>query len=123
MPLVLVKFILEEGWVTVLLHILLGRLIYVHLCHLCSSCVSSGLSLLRLLTIRCLDFLELFENVLVVQQSVREFVLEVLARQEAFDTALKHWYFQKLMNIRTLCWVALQHHGDNVRNGWTEMRR
>lgn len=70
MPLVLVKFMLEEGWVTVLLHILLGRLIYVHLCHLCSSCVSSGLSLLRLLTIRCLDFLELFENVLVVQQSV-----------------------------------------------------
>lgn len=81
MCLILLVLVVEEGRVVVLLHELLRRLIDIHVGHLfsCLSCLTSllflscGLFFLFGLLVR-LDALELLKNVLVVEQSVREFV-------------------------------------------------
>ena len=90
MLLILLILIIEEGRVIVLLHELLRWLVDIHLGHLLSSLFSSCLLGLFLLSLCSLDFLELLEDVLVMQKSVRKFVLEDIASQETLNTALNH---------------------------------
>ena len=115
--LILLIFVLKEGRVVVLLHVGLGRLVDVQLGHLFRSLLCSLLCChlgLLLLLFLLLDSLELLENILVVEQRVREFVPEQVTREEAFDAALKHRHLQQLVDGGPLCRVPLEHHGDDV---------
>ena len=110
MLLILLILIIEEGRVIVLLHELLRWLVDIHLGDLLSSLFSSRLLGLFLLSLCSLDFLELLEDVLVMQKSVREFVLEDIASQETLNTALNHRDLEKLVNSRSLRGITLEHH-------------
>ena len=118
MLLILLILIIEEGRVVVLLHVLLRRLVDLVSGLLCSSLLGFLFLLFGLL-----DFLELLEDILVVQERVRELVHEDIASQEALDTALNDGHLQQLMDSGSLGWVTLKHHGDDVRNGWAEVGR
>ena len=125
MRLVLLLLVIEEGWVVVLLHELLGRLVDIHVGHLfsslCSSCLLSLLGLFFLFLLG-LNTLELLEYILIMKQGVGKFILKRLACKESFNSALNDWYLQQLMNCWSLCWIALEHHGYDIGNGWAEMR-
>ena len=115
MLLVFCVLIVEEARVVVLLHVLLGRLVDIHVSHL----------LLGLLRLSCLlissffgffclflglNFLKLVKDVLVVKKGVRELVHEGVTLQEAVDTTLDDWDLEQLVNSRSLSWVSLEHH-------------
>ena len=127
MCLVLLILIVEEGWIVVLLHITLGRLVHAHVGYsflgLSSLLVSGCLLLFLLLLLGYSNFLEFVKHILVVQEGVRELILEVISSQETFNSPLNDWHFQKLVDIGSLCRVSLQHHGDNVCHSWAEVRR
>ena len=106
MCLVLLVLIVEEVGVVVLLHEGLWWLVNVHVGHLLSSLVSSSFLLLFLL-FALLNLFKLIEDVLVVQQCVRELVHESLASQESIDSALNYWNFQELMDCWSLRWIFL----------------
>ena len=90
---------IEERRIVVLLHELLRRLVDIHVCHLLlglPSLLLSRLSLglcLRLLllflySLLGLDLLELLEDILVMQQSVRELIPEGISLEESLNSAL-----------------------------------
>ena len=85
MFLILLVLIVEEGGIVVLLHELLRRLIDIHIGHL-FRCLASLFLLCCLLLFLSflirLDALEFLKDVLVVEQSVREFVHEDSAGEE-----------------------------------------
>ena len=72
------------------------------------------LFLLLLGFLLCLDALKLIKDVLVVQQGVGEFVHEDCPGEEPLDAALKHGYFQELVDGWPLGRVPLEHHLDDV---------
>ena len=123
MLLILLILIIEEGRVIVLLHELLRWLVDIHLSHLLGSLFSSCLLGLFLLSLGSLDFLELLEDVLVMQKSVREFVLEDVASQETLNTALNHGDLQQLVDGGSLSRITFEHHRDDVANSRAEVRR
>ena len=53
---------------------------------------------------------------------MRELVHEGSARKEPVDATFKHWHLEKLMDIRPFRWVSLEHHGEDIRYGWGEVR-
>jgi len=124
MRLILLVFVVEEGRVIVLLHELLWWLVHLHVCHLLLGlagllCCSISLLLLLLYSSGIgLDSLKLFENVLVVEERVGELVHEGRPRKEPVDTALKHGHLEKLVDCGSICGVSLEHHGDDVVDGW-----
>ena len=89
MLLILLILVIEEGRVVVLLHVLLGRLVDLVSGLLCSSLLG-----FLFLPFDLLDFLELLEDILVVEERVRELVHEDIASQEALDTALNDGHLQ-----------------------------
>lgn len=121
MLLILLVFVVKEGRVVVLLHEWLWWLVHVHLGYLLGSLLSSRLLLLFLLPLR-IDALELVEDVLVVEQRVRELVHEGLAGKEALDAALNHGHLEQLVDGGPLRRVALQHHSHNIGNSRAEVR-
>ena len=123
MLLVLLILVIEEGWVIVLLHVLLGRLVDIHVSHLVSGLLSSCFFCLFSLLFGLLDLLELLKDILVMQKGVRELIHKDVAGQETLNTALNDGHLQQLMDSGSLGWVTLKHHGDDVRNGWAEVRR
>ena len=126
MSLILLVLVVEECGVVVLLHELLRWLIDIHVGHLLlrltGLLVSSSL-LLFFLSLLDLDFLELLEHVLVVQEGVGEFVHESSACQESIDTTLNHWHLEKLVNSGSLGGISFEHHRDDVIDGWGEVGR
>ena len=74
MCLVLLILIVEEGWIVVLLHITLGRLVHVHVSDsflgLSSLLVSGCLLLFLLLLLGQTNFLEFIKHILVVKEGV-----------------------------------------------------
>ena len=123
MLLVLLILVIEEGWVIVLLHVLLRRLVDIHVCHLVSGLLSSSFFCLFSLLFGLLDFLELLKDILVMQKRVRELIHEHVASQETLNTALNNGHLQQLVDSGSLGWVTLKHHCDDVRNGWAEVGR
>ena len=93
MGLILLVLVVEEAGIVVLLHELLGRLVDVHVGHLLR-CLSgffvSRCFLLLCSPLVCLNFLELLEHVLVMEQSMREFVHKSSAGEESFNAALEY---------------------------------
>ena len=53
---------------------------------------------------------------------MRKFIPEGIARKESLNSALYDGDLEKLVNIRSLCGVSLEHHGYDVRDGGREMR-
>ena len=93
MGLILLVLVVEEAGIVVLLHELLGRLVDVHVGHLlrCLSCFFVSRCFLLLCSpLVCLNFLELLEHVLVMEQSMREFVHKSSAGEESFNAALEY---------------------------------
>ena len=105
MCLILLVLVIEERRIVVLLHELLGRLVDIHVCHLLLGLPSLLLSrlslrlglsldlcprllLLFLSSLLGLDLLELLEDILVMQQSVRELVPEGISLEESLNSAL-----------------------------------
>ena len=102
MCLILLVLVIEERRIVVLLHELLGRLVDIHVCHLLLGLTSLLLSLrlglsldlcprlllLFLSSLLGLDLLELLEDILVMQQSVRELVPEGISLEESLNSAL-----------------------------------
>lgn len=94
---ILLVLVVEERWIIVLCHEFLGRLVHLHVLH--SGCglacllVSSSF-LLFLTSSVLLHLLELIEDILVVQQRVRELILEFLTLKESFNTALNDGHLQ-----------------------------
>ena len=125
MSLILLVLVVEECGVVVLLHELLRWLIDVHVGHLLlrltGLLVSCGFLLLLSLSLVDLDFLELIEDVLVMQEGVGEFVHEGSACQESIDATLNHWHLEKLVNGGSLGGVSFEHHRDDVVDGWGEV--
>ena len=119
MSLILLVLVVEEAGIIVLLHELLGRLVDIHVGHLlrCLSCLFiSCCFLLLCLPLFCLDFLELLEHILVMEQSMGEFVHKGGACEESFDAALEDGNLEQLVDRGPLSRVSLQHHGNNVRD-------
>ena len=94
MGLILLVLVVEEAWIVVLLHELLRRLIDIHVGNLFRSLSSlfllSRCFLLLCSPLVCLNFLELLEHVLVMEQSMREFVHKSSAGEESFNAALEY---------------------------------
>ena len=93
MSLILLVLVVEEAGIIVLLHELLGRLVDIHVGHLLrclSSLFVSRCFLLLCLPLLCRDFLELLEHILVMEQSMREFIHKGGAGEESFNAALEH---------------------------------
>jgi hypothetical protein len=44
-----------------------------------------------------------------MQNCVGKFILEIILVQELADSVCNYWRFQKLVDVRTLCWVSLEH--------------
>ena len=63
-----------------------------------------------------LNAAELFEDVLIVKQSVSKFFFKDVGLQEALDSLFDGWHFENLVNSRSLRWVSSQHHADQVGN-------
>ena len=114
---VLLQLVVEERRVVVLLHELL-RWLVSGLFSL-SSCLSRS-SLLLLLFL--LLPLELLEDVLVMQERVRELVHEDGAREEPVDAALDDRHLEQLVDRWSFRRVPLEHHGDDVGDGGGEVR-
>lgn len=96
-----------------MLHVLLRRLVDIHVGHGLASLLLGSL-LLLISFLGLLNLLEFVEDVLVVKERVREFVHERVLGQETLDSALDHWDFQQLVDRGTLSRVPLEHHGDDV---------
>lgn len=120
MSLILLIFVVEESRVVILLHVLLGRLVDVHIGHLSLSLLSC-LLLLFLSLLLLLDRLELIEDVLIVEQSVGELIPEGVTLEESLDTALDDGHLQELVDRWSLGWVSLEHHSNQVGNCGREM--
>lgn len=123
MSLVLLILVVEKGRVIVLLHVLLGRLVGVHLSHLLFNLERVRRLLLLLKLLLSLDLLKLIKHVLVMEESVRELIHERLSRQESVDAAFYDWNFEQLVDRGPLSWVPLEHHGHQVADSRTEVRR
>jgi len=86
-------------------------LIDVHICHLLlglSGLLLGRLCLLCLLLFLCsllvLYALELIEDILIVEQCVREFVTEGVSGQESLDSPLNDRNFEQLVDVGSLIW-------------------
>ncbi len=113
MRFIFLVLVVEEGWVIVLLHISLRGLVGIHLSHglLGLTCLLfGGHFLFLLLLLVLLDLLELIEHVLVVQESVREFVHEGSSCQESVDSPFNDRHLQKLVDGGSLSGIGLEHH-------------
>ena len=120
MSLILFVLVIEEARVVELLHEGLRRLVDVHVSHLRCSLIG-GCLLFFLLLLLLLNLLELIEDVLVVKQRVREFVHERLTSEESLNAALDDGNLEQLVDCRSLRWVLLQHHLDDVGHGRREV--
>ena len=131
--LILLVLVVEEGRVVVLLHELLRWLVDIHCCHLLlclpglllsslSLCLSLGLGLsLRFFLLLCcslisLNLLELLEDILVMQQSMRELVPEGITLEEPLDSALNHRNLEQLVYGWSLGGVSLEHTCHDIRD-------
>ena len=112
----------ERGVIATLIHVLSRWLINVHVGHSLCSLVCSRLLLFFLNFSILLYFLKLLEHVLVVKNSVREFIHKGSASKEPFDATLKHRHFKKLMDVGPFSWISLKHHFKDVSYGGGEMR-
>ena len=90
MSLIFLILVIEESRVVILLHILLRRLIHLHVCHL-SSCLFLLLLLLFLSGSMLLNALKFIEYILVMKQSVRELISEGVTLEESLDSAFNDW--------------------------------
>ena len=64
----------------------------------------------------------MLEHVLVVKNSVREFIHKGSASKEPFDATLKHRHLEKLMDVGPFSWISFKHHLEDVSYGGGEMR-
>ena len=90
---VLLVFAIEYGRIFVFVHVALRWLILLLKLHLLESLsffLSSCLGVLLLL----LHLSELFEDILVVEESVCKFLLKDISLQEAADSILENWLLQ-----------------------------
>lgn len=125
MLLILLVLVVKEAGVVIFRHELLWGLVDIHLSHLllglAGLLINSLLLFLGLLG--DVDPLELIEDVLVVEQGVREFVHEGVSGEEAFDSTLEHGHLEQLVDRRSLPRVSLKHHLDDVVDGGGEVGR
>ena len=112
----------ERGVISTLIHVLSRWLIDVHVGHCLCSLVCGRLLLFLLNLSILLYFLKLLEHVLVVKNSVREFIHKGSACKEPFDATLKHRHLEKLMDVWPFSWISLKHHLEDVSYGRGEMR-
>ena len=112
---VLLVFTIEDGRIFVFVHVALRWLVLLLKLHLLKSLgffLSSCLGILLLL----LHLSELFEDILVVEESVRKFFLKDFTLQEAVDSILEDWLLQKFMDCWSLVRILVQHHAYQVRH-------
>lgn len=135
LSLVAIKLQIEKVCVSLELSLILLRGLVgrpeLHLLELLSGCLLFTLTHLLLLGLKRLLLAELFkllgflvlvilaalerlENVLVVQKSMRELVLEVLVIEEHADALLYQRHLEDLVDVRSLCRVLLQHLADQL---------
>ena len=112
----------ERGVIATLIHVLSRWLIDVHVGHCLCSLVCGCLLLFLLNLSILLYFLKMLEHVLVVKNSVREFIHKGSASKEPFDATLKHRHLEKLMDVGPFSWISFKHHLEDVSYGRGEMR-
>ena len=117
---VLLVFAIEDGRIFVFVHVALRRLILLFELHL-GKFLGFYFSSRRILFL-LLHLPELFEDVLVVEESVREFLLKDISLQEAVNSILQNWLLQKLMDRWSGVGIFVQHHTDQVRHLRREVR-
>ena len=61
-----------------------------------------------------LRLFELFEHILVVQKSVREFFLEQVISEILLDALLNDWHVQNAVDTWSLTRIFLQAHLDDI---------
>ena len=125
MRLVLLVLVVEEGWIVVLLHEWSWRLVNLHVGHLFLCLAGLLLSSRFLFLFRLallLNALKLIEDVLIVEERVREFLPEDISLDKPFNSSLNHRHFEQLVNGGPLGRVPFQHHGEDVGDGGREMR-
>ena len=119
---ILIVFVVEKGRIFVFLHVAARRLVNIQIGHaiinlllplfellLALSFLHSSLSLLLLLL---LNFLELLENVLIMKQSVRKFLLKLISLQILCNARRDSRMFQQFVDGRSLLGVCFQHHAN-----------
>lgn len=112
----------KELWVLVFVDEGAWWLVQVQILSLGCNGRSSGLSLLFGL-LGGLDPLELVEDILVVEQSMGKLFLEGVVVEEVLDAVLNAGHLQQLVDVGSLGWVPLEHHGQDFSHlagevGW-----
>ena len=112
---ILLVLAIENGRIFVFVHVALRWLVLLLKLHLLESLgffFGSRLGILLLL----LHLSEFFEHILVMEESVCEFLLKDITLQEAVDSILEDWLLQKFMDCWSLVWILVQHHAYQVRH-------
>lgn len=132
---VLHVLVVKEFLVVVLLVVLLRGLVVVdvHLLHLFPQLLFLVgflpslfvcLSLLRLCVFLefLLSFLEFVEDVLIMKEGMRKFILEVLLSQVFLNSLLDNWHLQNLVNCKSLLWINNKQLVDKLSHFGTKLR-
>jgi hypothetical protein len=57
-----------------------------------------------------LYFTEFLKYILIMEQRVCKFFLELVSLQKPRNALFQTWNLQELVNCWSFCWIALQHH-------------